>query len=83
VPLSEQTITSEATVAIVAGSHTTSSSLGHALFYLLANPDDFSKLRVELDDAAVASVPDAATSAQVEGISLDVLEKLPFLNAVM
>jgi hypothetical protein len=82
-PLSEKTLTSEATLAIVAGSHKTAASLGHALFYLLAYPDELAVLRAELDDAALSPEAAAVIGAQVEDIPLDKLEKLPFLNAVM
>jgi cytochrome P450 len=70
-------------LAIVAGSHTTSSSAGHALFYLLTHSDDMARLRAELDAAARAAAADNEKGEDVEGIPLDQLEKLPFLNAVM
>jgi cytochrome P450 len=75
-PMSNTTLALESTLAIVAGSDTTSTTLSNILFYLLQMPGVHSKLRAELDAAAGGAALD---------VELDVktLAGLPYLNAIM
>jgi cytochrome P450 len=70
------TLAMESTLAIVAGSDTTSTALSNALFHLLTTPSALEALRAELDTAAGNAgfdVPFEATQ----------LADLPYLNAIM
>jgi cytochrome P450 len=70
------TLAMESTLAIVAGSDTTSTALSNALFHLLTTPAALAALRAELDGAA----GDAAFDIPFEASQL---AELPYLNAVM
>jgi cytochrome P450 len=56
-PLGRVTLASEATLAIIAGSDTTSTALSNAVFYLIQHPAVLSRLRRELDVAAGEGSP--------------------------
>jgi cytochrome P450 len=64
----------EASLPLIAGSETTSSTLLNTIFYLVAFPKTMEKLRAELDAAA------GLVAADIEPA---VLAKLPYLQAVM
>jgi hypothetical protein len=70
------TLASEAALAIIAGSDTTSTALAGAMFYMLTHPAALVRLRAELDSAAAG----AALDIEIEA---DRLAKLPFLQAVI
>ena len=75
-PLSIEALNVEATGLILAGSHTTSSSLTWIVWRLLKSPPTLQKLQHELDDALHgASKVDIPLHAK--------LEHLPYLNAVI
>ncbi|KAI0759678.1 cytochrome P450 [Trametes elegans] len=64
----------DAVVAIVGGSDNTSITLAFAVYFLMANPDYYGRLRAELDRA----FPDP-----VGELPMPVLTVLPFLNGVI
>jgi cytochrome P450 len=64
----------EASLPLIAGSETTSSTLLNTIFYLVAFPKTMEKLRAELDAAA------GLVAADIEPA---VLAKLPYLQAVL
>ncbi|KAH8108748.1 high nitrogen upregulated cytochrome P450 monooxygenase 2 [Phellopilus nigrolimitatus] len=71
----EAEILSNGELAIVAGSDTTSTTLGGIFYYLLTHPDDYNRLQKEVD----AGFPPG------EGDPFDAtkLTEMPFLNAVI
>lgn len=73
-PLNLLTLVWESFLVLVAGSDTTAATLSNTFFYLLTNPDAFTRLRQELDE----NVPQ-----DVELASSSTLGKLPYLNAVL
>jgi cytochrome P450 len=72
-PLDDPTLASEASLAIVAGSDTTSMALANALFYLISHPASMARLRAELDGAAPPG----------EDVAPGALGGLPYLQAVL
>ncbi|KAH8107519.1 high nitrogen upregulated cytochrome P450 monooxygenase 2 [Phellopilus nigrolimitatus] len=74
-PPSEAEIISNGALAIVAGSDTTSSTLGGIFYYLLTHPDVYKRLQKEVD----------AVFPPGEGDPFDAtkLIEMPFLNAVI
>jgi len=68
-------IVSNSLLAIVAGADTTATVLRNAIFYLLANPTYYARLREEID----ATFPPTETSP----LDTEILPSLPFLNAVI
>ncbi|KIJ68401.1 hypothetical protein HYDPIDRAFT_24686 [Hydnomerulius pinastri MD-312] len=68
-------ILSNSVLAIVAGADTTSSALSNIMYYLLANPAVYKRLRDEVDEAFPPSQPCT--------LNPDMLPSLPFLNAVI
>lgn len=74
-PPSLPQIVTDAALAIVAGSDTTSSLLSNVVYCLLKSPQDYGRLRDEVD----------ATFPADEGPPFDAakLAAMPFLNAVM
>jgi cytochrome P450 len=75
-PMTNQTLALESTLAIVAGSDTTSTALANAFVYLLRTPGAYSKLRAELDVAAGGAGLDIEMDPKT-------LTDLPYLNGVM
>ncbi|KAJ3508424.1 hypothetical protein NLJ89_g5763 [Agrocybe chaxingu] len=69
-------ITSNALLAIVAGSDTSTSALCNIVYYLLKNPEYLIRLRNEIDDAYPSPVLN-------EAIDVNSLGALPFLNGVI
>jgi cytochrome P450 len=70
--LSQLTLAMEATLAIIAGSHTTSTALAIAITYLVLNPKCIGRLREELDAAA------AHTNPEESSVLEDSNEKFPY-----
>jgi cytochrome P450 len=70
------TLAMESSLAIVAGSDTTSTALSNALFHLLTTPAALAALRAELDAAAGNAAYDVPWEAAQ-------LADLPYLNAIM
>ncbi|KAJ7157762.1 cytochrome P450 [Mycena filopes] len=64
---------SNAVLAIIAGSDTTSTVLSNTFYFLLTHPESYKRLRLELDQA----FPDK------EPIDAALLSSLPYLNAVI
>ena len=75
-PLSVETLNVEATGLILAGSHTTSSSLTWIIWRLLLSPTILQKLQSELDEA-LPHLPKTDVPPHEH------LEHLPYLNAVV
>ncbi|KAF5362880.1 hypothetical protein D9758_007046 [Tetrapyrgos nigripes] len=71
-------IVSNAALAILAGSDTTSSVLCNVIYYLVANPECLKKLQQELDQNAPA-----LHGGTIAGDILEQLVGLPWLNAVI
>jgi cytochrome P450 len=72
-PLDDESLAAEASLAIVAGSDTTSTALANALFYLISHPTSMARLREELDGAA----------APGEDVPPEALSELAYLQAVL
>ena len=68
-------VISDGTLAIIAGSDTTSTTLSGLFYHLLSNPLDYQRLQKEIDQAFPHG----------EGDPFDTLKlsQLPFLNSVM
>jgi cytochrome P450 len=71
--LDDETLAAEASLAIVAGSDTTSTALANALFYLISHPASMARLREELD----------GTAPPGEDVPPEALSELPYLQAVL
>jgi cytochrome P450 len=71
----------ESSLAIVAGSDTTGTAMANAFFYFIEQPNVFTRLRAELDEAA-AEGHDGQAPYDVE-IEESKLANLPYLNAVI
>jgi cytochrome P450 len=76
-PLTLKSLTTEASLAIIAGSDTTSAALANAIVYLLANPYHLTRLRAELDAAAGEG---AVYDVDIEA---DKLAHLEYLQAII
>ncbi|KAH8108750.1 high nitrogen upregulated cytochrome P450 monooxygenase 2 [Phellopilus nigrolimitatus] len=74
-PPTEAEIISNGGLAIVAGSDTTSSTLGGIFYYLLTHPDDYNRLQKEVDAVFPPGEGDPFDAAKLIG--------MPFLNAVI
>ncbi|KAH8115859.1 high nitrogen upregulated cytochrome P450 monooxygenase 2 [Phellopilus nigrolimitatus] len=74
-PPTEAEIISNGQLAVVAGSDTTSSTLGGIFYYLLRNPDDYRRLQKEVDGVFPPGEGDPFDSTK--------LMKMQFLNAVI
>ncbi|SAM08257.1 hypothetical protein [Absidia glauca] len=70
-------IIAEVLVFLVAGSETTSSTMGFALIELLRHPDKFEKLRAEIDNVPLNNGNDSTLHSHSQ------LKNLPYLNAVL
>ncbi|KAJ7485014.1 cytochrome P450 [Mycena galericulata] len=75
-PLSRDTLRIESLFGIQAGSDTTSGVLTFAFYHLLTNPEQYARLRAELD----AAFPDYHDTDDTP-LSLDALNALPYLSA--
>ena len=73
--VSEQQSIGDIIIAVLAGADTTSVTLSGILFFLIANPPAFDRLRKEVD----AEFP----RAEGEPFDATKLAKMPYLNAVM
>jgi cytochrome P450 len=67
----------EASLALVAGSDTTATTLSNAVFYLIRHPQVFARLRVEIDAAC------GGHGNYEEGIEPSILSELEYLQAVL
>jgi cytochrome P450 len=76
-PLNEDTLVSEASLSIIAGSDTTGTALSNAMVYLISRPECFARLRAELDAAA-----GEGAAYDVE-IAPERLVKLEYLQAII
>ena len=74
-PPTDEEIVNDGTLAIIAGSDTTSTTLGGLFYYLMNNPFDYQRLQKEIDAAFPPGEGDPFDSLK--------LSELPFLNAVM
>ncbi|KAH8113754.1 high nitrogen upregulated cytochrome P450 monooxygenase 2, partial [Phellopilus nigrolimitatus] len=74
-PPTEAEIISNGALAIVAGSDTTSSTLGGIFYYLLTHPDDYKRLQKEVDAVFPPGEGDPFDATKLIG--------MPFLNAVI
>lgn len=75
-PLTDEDLNCEATGFILAGSHTTSSSLAWIVWRLLKEPDILTAMVKELDEA-LSGLPRTALPTHKQ------LEKLPWLNCII
>ncbi|KIJ45954.1 hypothetical protein M422DRAFT_778700 [Sphaerobolus stellatus SS14] len=76
-PPSLPTLINEATLAIIAGSDTTGTSLSNLFFFLLTNPDVYAKLQAEVDREFPKGADVFAAS------SSSVTRSMQYLNAVI
>jgi cytochrome P450 len=76
-------VTADATLAMIAGSDTTASVLSNAYYHLLTNPSVYACLREEVDGLFDAERRDCANDVDADGVDVEEIRKLPWLNAVM
>ncbi|KAJ7431550.1 cytochrome P450 [Mycena galericulata] len=77
-PLSRDALRVESLFGIQAGSDTTSGVLTFAFYHLFTNPEQYARLRDELDEA----FPDYRDTDEM-ALSLDTLNALPYLSATV
>ncbi|EKM51941.1 uncharacterized protein PHACADRAFT_101826 [Phanerochaete carnosa HHB-10118-sp] len=80
-PLSAQELTSEALNLIIAGSDTTSSSIGAIIYHIARNRDVQERLQKALDD--VLGVPNSMFSTDEVVASFDLVKNLTYLQDVI
>jgi cytochrome P450 len=68
---------------MIAGSDTTATVLSNACYHLLTNPSVYARLREEADGLFDAERRDCVSDVDADGIDMEEMRKLPWLNAVM
>ncbi|EJD00159.1 high nitrogen upregulated cytochrome P450 monooxygenase 2 [Fomitiporia mediterranea MF3/22] len=71
----DKEITSDGTLAIIAGSDTTSTTLSGLFYYLLSNPNEYKRLQAEIDSVFPPGEGDPFDTTK--------LAEMPILNAVI
>ena len=75
VPLTDKELNSDGSLAIIAGSDTTSTTLSGLFYYILSNAVEYKRLQAEIDTAFPPGEGDPFDTTM--------LAEMPYLNAVM